>query len=121
MKRKHETADCANYELLKAFAKRSRTHSTQAESILWEALRGNQLGCKFRRQHIIGNYIADFACIRFKLVVEIDGGYHLQGNQPLMDAERTADLKVVVLPSCVSQTNRCFTVFHSSSLKYSNH
>lgn len=91
MKRKHETADCANYELLKAFAKRSRTHSTQAESKLWEALRGNQLGCKFRRQHIIGNYIADFACIRFKLVIEIDGGYHLQGNQPLMDAERTAD------------------------------
>lgn len=93
MKRKHETADCANYELLKAFAKRSRTHSTQAESKLWEALHGNQLGCKFRRQHIIGNYIADFACIRFKLVVEIDGGYHLQGNQPLMDAERTADLQ----------------------------
>ena len=93
MKRKHETADCANYELLKAFAKRSRTHSTQAESLLWEALRGNQLGCKFRRQHIIGNYIADFACIRLKLVVEIDGGYHLQGSQPLMDAERTADLK----------------------------
>lgn len=93
MKRKHETADCANYELLKAFAKRGRTHSTQAESMLWEALRGNQLGCKFRRQHIIGNYIADFACIRFKLVIEIDGAYHLQGNQPLMDAERTADLK----------------------------
>lgn len=93
MKRKHETADCANYELLKAFAKRSRTHSTPAEGMLWESLRGNQLGCKFRRQHIIGNYIADFACIRFKLVVEIDGGYHQQGNQPLMDAERTADLK----------------------------
>lgn len=93
MKRKHETADCANYELLKAFAKRGRTDSTQAESMLWETLRGNQLGCKFRRQHIIGNYIADFACIRFKLVVEIDGGYHQQGNQPLMDAERTADLK----------------------------
>lgn len=93
MKRKHETADCANYELLKAFAKRSRTHSTQAESMLWETLHGNQLGCKFRRQHIIGNYIADFACIRLKLVVEIDGSYHQQGNQPLMDAERTADLK----------------------------
>ena len=58
-----ETADCFNYELLKQFAKENRKNPTQAEGVLWHLLEKNNLGKPFRRQHIIGNYIADFfAC-----------------------------------------------------------
>ena len=43
---------------------------------MWQRLRARQLGVKFRRQHPIGPYIADFACCSAKLVVEIDGDTH---------------------------------------------
>ena len=43
----------------------------------------------FRRQHIIGNFIADFACLPKKLVIEIDGGYHQLPEQQVSDEERT--------------------------------
>ena len=62
---------------------------TPAESLLWECLRGNQLGFQFRRQHPICGYIPDFVCLKKRLVVEVDGGYHYVGNQPLNDEERT--------------------------------
>ena len=48
---------------------------TSVERLLWQALRGKQLnGHRFRRQHPIGQYIADFACIEQKIVIELDGG-----------------------------------------------
>ena len=54
-----------------------RARQTEAESLLWGALRARRLcGLKFRRQYPIDPFITDFACIRKKLVVEIDGGYH---------------------------------------------
>jgi len=54
-----------------------RARQTEAESLLWYALRGRRLcGLKFRRQFPIEPFIADFACIEHRLVVEIDGGYH---------------------------------------------
>ncbi|CAN5766479.1 DUF559 domain-containing protein [soil metagenome] len=49
---------------------------TDSERKLWSGLRAEQLGFKFRRQHPLGNYIADFACLRPKLVVELDGSQH---------------------------------------------
>ena len=49
---------------------------TDVERKLWSGLRGEQLGVKFRRQHPLGNYIADFACLEPKLVVELDGSQH---------------------------------------------
>jgi primosomal protein N' (replication factor Y) len=53
--------------------------STDAESRLWRMLRNrNMLGCKFRRQFPIGDYIADFICIEKRLIVELDGGQHLE-------------------------------------------
>lgn len=58
-----------------------RRNATQAEQILWERLRNSQLGVKFRRQYGIGHYIADFCCPRKKLVVEVDGGIHLEKEQ----------------------------------------
>ena len=54
-----------------------RVRQTEAESLLWCALRARRLcDLKFRRQFPITPFIADFACIDEKLVIEIDGGYH---------------------------------------------
>ncbi len=73
----YQTADKLNYELLKKNAKKNKDNPTEAEKIMWEVLKGKQLeGYKFRRQHIIDNYIVDFVCLSRRLVVEIDGGYH---------------------------------------------
>lgn len=49
---------------------------TDSERRLWSRLRMEQLGVKFRRQHPLGNYIADFACLSPKLIVELDGSQH---------------------------------------------
>jgi len=57
-------------------ARRLRRDMTEAERKLWSRLRSGQLGVKFRRQVPIDRYIADFACIEARLVVEVDGGQH---------------------------------------------
>ena len=60
------------------FARHLRQNMTDAEASLWHHLRNRALmGCKFRRQHPVGPYIVDFACIERKLVVELDGGQHV--------------------------------------------
>jgi very-short-patch-repair endonuclease len=54
-----------------------RQRETELERRLWQALRGRQLaGLKFRRQHPVGPYVADFACPEAKLIVEVDGYWH---------------------------------------------
>jgi very-short-patch-repair endonuclease len=54
-----------------------RGRSTKAEQLVWAMLRNRRLaGLKFRRQHSIGQYIADFACVDRKVVIELDGKYH---------------------------------------------
>ena len=59
-------------------AKSLRVTQTDAEGLLWSLLRGKQLcTMKFRRQHPIGPFFADFACVSQRLVVELDGGYHV--------------------------------------------
>ena len=50
---------------------------TDVERRLWSRLRAVQLGVKFRRQHPLGSYVLDFACLAAKLVVEVDGSQHL--------------------------------------------
>jgi very-short-patch-repair endonuclease len=63
----YETVAPDRYDLLKGFAKENRNNMmTTAEKILWEELRHNKTGYKFRRQHPIGDYIADFICIEKK-------------------------------------------------------
>ena len=58
-------------------ARSLRATQTEAEGLLWSVLRGKQLcKMKFRRQHPIGPFFADFACVSHCLVVELDGGYH---------------------------------------------
>ena len=84
-------ADPILYEKLKEFAEANRKKSTEAESILWTQLRGKQLAdYKFRRQHIIGHYIADFYCHAHSLVVEIDGSIHQLPEVKDNDEQRTA-------------------------------
>ncbi len=53
-----------------------REFSTAEEEILWNELRNNKLGARFRRQHSIGGYILDFYCFRARLIIEIDGKSH---------------------------------------------
>ena len=83
------TADPALYEELKEKAESMRKNPTEAESAMWEMLRGKNLDAKFRRQHIIGDYIVDFVCLDSQLVVEIDGGYHNDPEQTELDRQRT--------------------------------
>lgn len=53
-----------------------RREATPSEELLWNALRGRQLGVKFRRQHVIGPFVTDFCCHGRHLVIEIDGPVH---------------------------------------------
>ena len=70
-------------------ARELRRDSTYPEKLCWELLRAHRMaGIKFRRQHPIGPYFADFACVRRKLVIEIDGVHH--DDRPEADARRTA-------------------------------
>jgi cyclase len=57
-------------------AKTLRYNMTKAETILWGYLKSNQLGVRFRRQHPLGIYIADFYCHQHKLIIELDGSIH---------------------------------------------
>ena len=59
-------------------AKDLRTGMTDAERRVWSRLRGEQLGVKFRRQHPVGTYVLDFACLDPKLAVEVDGSQHFE-------------------------------------------
>ncbi len=69
-----------------------REWETPTERMLWDALRGRKLaGLKFRRQHPIGPFVADFCCPDRRLIIELDGEIHdtLQDR----DAEREALLR----------------------------
>lgn len=90
---KYETADASLYKVLQQRALQHRNYPTQAEAVLWEYLKGNRLGAKFRRQHLIGQYIPDFVCLSKQLIIEVDGGYHFIGDQPSSDEQRTAYLE----------------------------
>ena len=87
------TADSMQYDLLKKNAIENRKNPTEAESVLWDMLKGNQLGAHFRRQHIILDYIVDFICLDKGLIIELDGGYHNDPRQKEYDKARTAHLQ----------------------------
>ena len=93
VKKGYETASPEIYDLLKKYAKSHRQEMTESEKVLWNALRDNIQGYRFRRQHAIGNYIADFACLPARLVIEVDGGYHDSPQQQEIDNIRTDYLK----------------------------
>ncbi len=79
-------------QLLHQHARHLRREQTPFEAKLWRRLRGRQFGeFKFRRQFPVKGYIADLCCPEKKLIVELDGGQHLE--QAPYDNERTAKLE----------------------------
>ena len=74
------SANRSLYEKLKLKAQEMRRNPTPAERVLWEKLKENIVIdneiFKFRRQHIIGHYIADFYCVGASLIIELDGEIH---------------------------------------------
>ncbi len=79
--------------MLFELAEELRAKMTPAEEILWNAIKINEWHLKFRRQHPISLYIADFYCHQTKLVIELDGGYHHNKEVKIYDAKREDDLK----------------------------
>ncbi len=72
------------------FARHLRQEMTDAERSLWYQLRNRALmGCKFRRQHPVGPYIVDFACLEHHLVIELDGSQH----GTVADQRRTLEIQ----------------------------
>ncbi|HNX79223.1 MAG TPA: isoleucine--tRNA ligase, partial [Prolixibacteraceae bacterium] len=83
-------ADPMNYGLLKEKVKELKKFSTEAEALLWTALRGKRLdGFKFRRQHIIDRFIVDFSCLAKQIIIEADGPIHDLPENKIADEERT--------------------------------
>ena len=71
-------------------AKLLRKVLTPAEKLFWDRIKNRQLNnCKFRRQHALSLYIADFYCHEAKLVIELDGGYHNTKDMQELDEYRT--------------------------------
>jgi very-short-patch-repair endonuclease len=100
------------YNILKLKERRSklRENQTPQEIILWSKLRREQLGFKFRRQHSVGGYIADFYCPAKKLIIEIDGSQHFEKNAKEYDKNRTKffeglDIKVLRFDNSEINTN----------------
>ena len=89
----YETADDMEYELLKNNAIHNRQYATEAELLLWHYLKEKKIGYKFRRQHIVGEYITDFINLKHKLIIEVDGKYHQEAEQVIKDAQRTQYLE----------------------------
>ena len=75
-------------------ARRLRSDMPLAERRLWSRLRRSALGYRFRRQYPVGDYVADFACVAGRLIVEVDGDSHYANqNEKAYDDRRTAFLE----------------------------
>ena len=72
-------------------ARTLRRNMTPAEKVLWQELRGNKMGPRFRRQQVIAGFIVDFYCHSAGLVIELDGDIHHEQQE--YDAERDKILK----------------------------
>jgi very-short-patch-repair endonuclease len=81
------------------FARKLRDNQTTSEVFLWQHLKSLQTTFKvrFRRQHPILHFIADFYCHKAKLIIEIDGGYHDTPDQYSYDKNREAELEALGL------------------------
>lgn len=74
---------------LKSLSRHLRKNMTDAEGLLWYCLRDFRVhGFHFRRQVPIGKYITDFACLKYKLIVEVDGSHHGDPEQERLDQRR---------------------------------
>jgi phosphoribosylformylglycinamidine synthase I len=78
----------------KKVGSQTRKQPTDAENLLWQALRNRQVaGQKFRRQHAIGQFIVDFVCLETSLIIEVDGDVHSEANQAEYDQGSTHELE----------------------------
>ena len=94
---------------LKAFSRKLRNNSTLGEILLWKQLRAGKIrGFTFNRQKPLGNYIVDFYCKPLQLVIEVDGGYHFEKEQKILDAERQKILE---------EMNLRFLRFHDEEIR----
>lgn len=89
----YQNADPAYYAQLKEWAKIMRSKPTEAESILRDYVKANNLGHKFLLQYIIDLFIVVFFCPDCKLIIEVDGGYHSEPVQEIDDETRTQMLE----------------------------
>ncbi|MBG7612958.1 DUF559 domain-containing protein [Polaribacter sp. BAL334] len=89
LRKKYMTARPSIYGLIKELQIERKKQTTQAEQILWEQLKTKQLDTKFRRQHIIDEFIVDFVNLSKKLIIEVDGNYHNTKEQKEADELRT--------------------------------
>ena len=78
--------------ILRQRAKHLRSQSTDSERHLWYYLRAKRLGFKFKRQVPMGAFIVDFVCLEKRLIIELDGGQHLDNEH--YDTKRTAWLNM---------------------------
>jgi len=86
----YNTANPFSYSIIKEFRAIQKENPTQSERKLWGYLKNKKLGYKFRRQHVIDDFIADFVCLSKKLIIEVDGKIH--EFQKEYDAMRTFTL-----------------------------
>jgi leucyl-tRNA synthetase len=86
------TTDMYHWNLLIGIAREYRSNQTEAEDVLWLAVRANKTGYKIRRQHIINGYIADFINLEKQVIIEVDGDIHLTDEQKEKDGQRTSIL-----------------------------
>jgi very-short-patch-repair endonuclease len=82
-----------------------RAALTTTEALLWEELRAEKLGVRFRRQVVLGRYIADFVAPRAKLVVEVDGEVH--EGRAAADARRDGTSVAWATACCGSRASWC--------------
>ena len=83
---------------LKEYGREMRKNPTEAESLLWDQLRGKKTGHKIRRQHAIEKFICDFVCLEKQVVIELDGGIHaFQKTEDKLREEVIGDKRFSVL------------------------
>ncbi|ARV05439.1 ATP-dependent DNA helicase RecG [Polaribacter sp. SA4-10] len=93
VRNRYETALPSVYKLMKELQKERKQQTTEAEKVLWEQLKTKKLDIKFRRQHVVDEFIVDFICISKKLIIEVDGKYHNKKEQQEADNLRTEILQ----------------------------
>ena len=91
MSRRYQPVSPRYAESIAEHARSMRCTPTASESLLWSQLAGSRLGVAFRRQHVVGRFIADFAAPSCRLIVKVDGGYHARRSRA--DEARDAKLR----------------------------
>jgi very-short-patch-repair endonuclease len=89
-------------------ARKLRREMSLPEAMLWKRLRRGSIGAKFRRQHPIGPYVADFCCLEARLVVEVDGEVHGADIRQQRDAARDDFMVEKGSKFCAWQLSMCF-------------